>query len=670
MLAALARRIGSGDVLLRAFLGLGFVAFAGLAHAENGRELRGVALVIGQSDYENIPKLPNPEHDARAIEEMLDSLGFETDVSNDRDARKLRRDLEGFVEDAEGADVAVIYYSGHGIEAGGENFLVPVDADVGSLEDAGEKLVPLSQILAELKQSVPVTIVLLDACRNDPFPPGSVLKLSPDGEASPIGAGGLGETRGVVALKDPGSSTGADDSLGQVIGFAAEPGKVALDGDAGGNSPYAAAILRHLGAMQGQEFGIVLRMIGEEVYLKTSGQQRPWVNESLRRLLYFGGSVDEPTGEEGEILSERRQLLLTIADLPGTERSQIETIAHDGGVPMDALYGMLRVLGAEKPGDPAELDRLLRGQTEKLKTMFAEREALKSKDPEIIRISALADQALKEGALEAARKFHEQAKARVEQLSKTVDQAEADLAARRIEFAEVYEKSAETYAVAFDFLKAADDYAKAYEQVARWDDHLAIIYKHRQASSLADYGKYKGDNAALERAIAAYNEALLLSPREKSPDDWATTQNNLGGALSVLGERQSGTETLNEAAKAYESALEVYTGIAFRSTGRWPRPISARCCGSWASAKAAPPRWKRRSPPIARRSPSRRATTRRCNGRQRRTISAARSPISASARPGPSACRRRRAPTARRPRNIRATRCRSIGRCCRTISAR
>ena len=244
-------RVDGGAVLARAVLDLRSSAFAGLAHAEGGKELRGVALVIGQSDYENIPKLTNPEHDARAIEEMLDSLGFETDVSNDRDARKLRRDLEGFVEDAEGADVAIIYYSGHGIEAGGENFLVPVDADVGSLEDAGEKLVPLSQILAELKKSVPVTIVLLDACRNDPFPPGSVLKLSPDGEAKPIGAGGLGETRGVVALKDPGSSSGADDSLGQVIGFAAEPGKVALDGDAGGNSPYAAAILRHLGAMRG-----------------------------------------------------------------------------------------------------------------------------------------------------------------------------------------------------------------------------------------------------------------------------------------------------------------------------------------------------------------------------------------------------------------------------------
>ena len=142
---AFARGIGLKEALF-ALLALAIVLFAGFAQAEGDKQLRGVALVIGESDYENIPKLTNPEHDARAIEEMLDSLGFETDVSNDRDARKLKRDLEGFVEDAEGADVAVIYYSGHGIEAGGENFLVPVDADVSSLDDAGEKLVPLSNI--------------------------------------------------------------------------------------------------------------------------------------------------------------------------------------------------------------------------------------------------------------------------------------------------------------------------------------------------------------------------------------------------------------------------------------------------------------------------------------------------------------------------------------------
>jgi uncharacterized caspase-like protein len=545
---------------LAALLALTIASPPSPARAEGGQALHGVALVIGESDYENIARLANPGNDARAVEEMLDSLGFETDVATDRDGRRLRRDLESFIEDAEGADVAIIYYSGHGIEAGGENYLVPVDADVGSLDDAGEKLVPLSKVLGKLKMTVPVTIVLLDACRNDPFPPGSILKTSPDDEGKPIGAGGLGETRGVVALKDTGSTGNAsDESLGQVIGFAAEPGKVALDGDRDGNSPYAAAILRHLGAMQGQEFGIVLRMIGEEVYLKTNGQQRPWVNESLRRLLYFGGSVDEPTGDEGEILTERRQLLLTIADLPSAERGQIETIAAEGGVPMDALYAMLKVLGTDKPSDPVELEKLLKGQTEKLKTVLAEREALKSTDPEIVRLSGLADHALKEGALGAAKKLYEQAKARVAELSKTVDQAEADLKARRIEFAEVYAKSADTYSLAFEYLKAAEDYRKAFEQVERWDGGRAWQYRQAEADALRKYGDQKGDNDALMRSIEAYRYALTFAPRGDQPDNWAATQNNLGIALQILGQGEVGTTHLAEAVAAYRAALEEYT---------------------------------------------------------------------------------------------------------------
>ena len=96
-----------------------------------GDALKGVALVIGQSHYASLPALDNPAADARAIERLFDDLGFAVTVVTDRDARRLRRDIDNFVADAEaaGADVAVVYYSGHGIEAGGENWLVPVDAD-------------------------------------------------------------------------------------------------------------------------------------------------------------------------------------------------------------------------------------------------------------------------------------------------------------------------------------------------------------------------------------------------------------------------------------------------------------------------------------------------------------------------------------------------------------
>ena len=112
-----------------------FVLVLGLTlpAAAEERALKGVALVIGQSDYAHLAPLTDPGKDARAIEGLLEDLGFEVDGATHRGARKLRRDLERFAENTEGADAALIHYSRHGIEAGGENFLVPVDAGLPAL---------------------------------------------------------------------------------------------------------------------------------------------------------------------------------------------------------------------------------------------------------------------------------------------------------------------------------------------------------------------------------------------------------------------------------------------------------------------------------------------------------------------------------------------------------
>ncbi len=149
------------------------------ALAEDGQNLKGVALVIGQSKYQHIPALANPANDARDIVKLLTDMGFYARSVSDRDSVKLKRDLERFVEDAEGADVAFLYYSGHGIEAGGDNWLVPVDADIGSLQNASEALVPLSSVMDELKSIVPVKIMLLDACRTNQFTPDAKFRQTP-----------------------------------------------------------------------------------------------------------------------------------------------------------------------------------------------------------------------------------------------------------------------------------------------------------------------------------------------------------------------------------------------------------------------------------------------------------------------------------------------------------
>jgi uncharacterized caspase-like protein len=531
------------------------------ASAQESKPLRGVALVLGQSNYEHLSNLANPKNDARAVEELLNGLGFETDIATDRSARRLKRDIETFAEDAEGADVALVYYSGHGIEAGGENYLVPVDASLDSLDDAEEKFASLSELLEDLRSKVKITVVLLDACRTSPFPPGAILKLNPGDQATPIGSAGLAATKGAESAFLPLDPTGvAEGSLGEVIGFAAAPGYAALDGAAGGNSPYAAALLKHLAA-GGLEFGQVMTLVAEEVYLSTRGQQQPWTNASLRRLLFFGQNPEEETGDEALIRGERRSLLLTIAASADDLRRTVETIAQADEVPLDGLYAMLNALGVDASVDPANLDKQLRAGSEKLKGFLNERTALTSADAEIVRLSGLADRAVQEGALQAAVTFHERAKARVASLEASVGAGEADLRARRLEFGEVFARSAETQELAFDYLKAANDWARAFEQVERWDDDLAFTYRLAHADALSRHGDYKGDNNALNKAVALYRDAQRLAPREAHADGWATAQTNLGTALAILGDREVDTKRLEEAVFVQRGAVEARAAV-------------------------------------------------------------------------------------------------------------
>jgi uncharacterized caspase-like protein len=338
--------MGTGKAL-RLRMGLGWASIAlivmlalsfPIGSMAQERALKGVALVIGQSDYAALPALPNPANDARLISGLLGELGFEVSTVLDADSARLARTLRRFAEDAEGSDVALLYYAGHGVEAGGENFLIPVDA----APDAPKGLAAISPVLASLQASAPVTILLLDACRTNPFPPGAMIAAE-GGTPAPVSAAGLGALRGVIPFAGAGAP--ASEMLGAVIGFAAAPGKAALDGDAGGASPYAAALAKHLPA-SGFAFGDVMTMVTEEVYLATRARQLPWTNASLRRQLFFGLAPEETSGDEASIRGERRKLLLTIAATPRETRTLVEQVAVNNGVPMDALYGMLEVLAS------------------------------------------------------------------------------------------------------------------------------------------------------------------------------------------------------------------------------------------------------------------------------------------------------------------------------------
>jgi uncharacterized caspase-like protein len=538
--------------LIRFFcLGL-LLALAAPAFADD-KPLKGVALVIGESGYSGaLRPLANPKSDARAMDELLGDLGFDVTRVLDGDGRKLTSEIADFVEAAKDADVALVYYSGHGIEAGGENYLVPLDADLSTPQEAGATLIPVSALLDELAKTVPVTIVLLDACRTNAFPAGTMIQ--PPGASAPVPAveAGLAELRGPTPVARAGVPA---TNLGMVIGFAASPGQSALDGAPGEeNSPYAAALLKHLSA-GGYSFADLMTMVGEEVYLKTKAQQLPWVNSSLRRVLSFGAPVENPDPDERAIRDGRRQLLLSIAADPEATRDTVESIASAEGVPLDALYGMLKVLGVDTSGGTADLQKQLEEGARQLKSFKEQELGAAGSDPELVRLAGLAARAQDEGAIELALKYREQATARARVLAGARDQLEAGLRADRIEIGGTFAQHAQTAALNFDYRTAAQMFGEAYAQVSKWDDDLALAYKRGEAESLRNFGDFKADNDALRQAIDAYRSALLLAPRDKKLNEWVAISTNLGWTLETLGERLSDTAALDEALTVLQSAL-------------------------------------------------------------------------------------------------------------------
>lgn len=571
-----------------------------LSAAAEDKTLKGVALVIGQSDYAALPRLANPVNDARLISGLLGNLGFEVTTALDADGTKLSRALRRFAEDAEGADVALLYFAGHGVEAGGENFLVPVDAK----PDGPQGLASVSPLLAELQAAVPVTILLLDACRTNPFPAGAMIAAE-GGKPAPVSSAGLGALRGVVPIRSDAAKSPDGESLGAVIGFAAEPGKAALDG-AGGSSPYAAALAKHLPA-SGFPFGDVMTMVTEEVYLATAGQQSPWTNASLRRQLFFGLAPEGTAGDEALIRGERRKLLLTIAATPLQTRQLVEQVANANGVPMDALYGMLDVLGVDVKARSGNLAEQLSQGAERLRQILAERDVQTRQDPDIVRLASLADTAEREGAIRLALSFRERASQRADQIDASLDEAEANIETRRRELATTFENHAETAILNFDFDTAARRYADAFAQVERFDIARSYDLKIKEGDAWSDFGDRNADVSALSRAVDTYERArqiartapdeqldmvasgnnmaiamtqlgdrtmdpswlsraaeiyesnLKAQSRQRLPEAWAGTQLNLGSVYQILGERTGDRESLDRAIRAFESATEVFT---------------------------------------------------------------------------------------------------------------
>jgi tetratricopeptide (TPR) repeat protein len=243
--------------------------------AETAREsVRRVALVIGNGAYARVRPLPNPTNDARAMAKSLRDIGFVVTEGADLDRMAMQSTIRDFLRDAARSQVAVVYYAGHGVQIDGRNYLAPIDIEFRAGSGMTEAMMDMDTIMAGLDDQVRTNILILDACRNNPTAP----KLASTGPARGIEAGsGLAPPATLAA--------GATLGAGTLIAFATAPGQVALDGE-GANSPFSAALTRHIGT-PGLEVQQMLTRVRAEVVAATKGKQVPWSNSSLLGEVYL-----------------------------------------------------------------------------------------------------------------------------------------------------------------------------------------------------------------------------------------------------------------------------------------------------------------------------------------------------------------------------------------------
>ena len=229
-----------------------------------------VALVVGNSDYAHIGRLPNPVNDAADVGAALRRLGFEVTVAENAGLSALTAALRTFTRDSEDADVALVFYAGHGMEMDGVNYLLPVDARLERDTEVRYETVTLDDVLASTS-GAGLRLVILDACRNNPL----ARSMRRTARTRNVSNGSLGDLN--------------EDLLGDetLVAYSAAAGTTADDGE-GRNSPYASALLAHL--EDPVDIGLMFRRVRGRVLSATNDRQRPHEYSSLLREHYLGAS--------------------------------------------------------------------------------------------------------------------------------------------------------------------------------------------------------------------------------------------------------------------------------------------------------------------------------------------------------------------------------------------
>ncbi len=465
---------------------------------------RRIALIVGNSAYQTVPRLPNPSRDANAVGKMFRDAGFDSvEVLSDLGNLDFKRAIRKFEADADNADIAVIYYAGHGIEINGANYLIPVDARLGSDRDAEDEAIRLERMVLSADGAKKLRVIILDACRDNPF----TVKMRRERRAALRAiASGLGQV-------EPTST----DTL---IAYAAKAGSTAEDGD-GNHSPFTVALLKNL-TVPGLDIRLAFGRVRDEVMKITANRQEPFVYGSLG-----GGNISlvpPPVVEKeasaadvkadfdlvAKINSPRAwEVFLNTyktgfyADLARAQLASLSTGQQPGGTARDAGNVTVAALPSETPAPGREPSSKERLDFDKVKDA-TDQKALKAfirrypDSPLALQVQQRLEVLERAAAERAEKKRAERAAARLaaEQARLEAERKKAELAAaKKREEEERRAKAAEAAQQA----KAAEAERKAAEAKRKAEEAQRRAEERAAAKTAAEAARQKAESERAAR---------------------------------------------------------------------------------------------------------------------------------------------------------------------------
>jgi uncharacterized caspase-like protein len=302
------------------------VCLSGVLCAATATAETRVALVIGNSAYAHGGRLANPANDAAAVAQSLRKVGFTVALQTDLGRDDLEAALKSFTRTTAGADIALVYYAGHGIEKGGVNYLIPVDATLASDADIDFEAVPLDLVMHSVGGATKLKVVILDACRNNPFR---------DAMRRSAGTRGIGQ--GLAKPPDP-------EEGDMLVAYAAEAGSTAEDGS-GANSPFATALAKHL-PDPGVDVRIMFGRIRDDVRTATGMRQEPAVYESLG-------------GEQFDMAGPATEVAASAPSGPVAVKGKARAVTQNAAAPDPKMMDLTYWQSVQGSNDPTQLKSYL-----------------------------------------------------------------------------------------------------------------------------------------------------------------------------------------------------------------------------------------------------------------------------------------------------------------------